>query len=456
MRVKCITATLAVVLSFLIPSLSSAQQAATDATPAPAPAATEDSGAYSLKGSSVGKPSQVPVLASTDLAASGFAGQLHRSDDFILTAPLPARGAPMKTENGVFFYPSVFTALGYNDNVLGSETDAIKSGFVNIAPELVAEMKSRGDRYTAAVTFNSVQYDSSRNDSYTNHEVWVAGDNYFSQRASMGWAVGQLDYIDPRGSTQRPVSDHPDHWTAPTAKGRFIYGAPNAEGRLEFDVNYVAKRYDNNREYTDVADVDNTEVAGRFFYRIGARSMVLAEVRNAEFDYKSALSVEDNTERRYYLGLTWEATAATTGTVKVGRLTKDFKQSVLSNFSGSSWEASVRWMPANYTAFDLLTSRSTADSTGVGDYLLNTTSTLVWNHKWTGYLGSRVFVTSQRTTFAATSRVDNNRNWGATLAYDVMRWLTIGVDYSYFDRSSTDPTSSFKRNVVMFTANMTL
>jgi hypothetical protein len=56
-------------------------------------------------------------------------------------------------------------------------------------------------------------------------------------------------------------------------------------------------------------------------------------------DYDSALSTEDNTERRYYLGYTWDATAATTGVVKIGRMTKDFDAAGRAGYSGSSWEA---------------------------------------------------------------------------------------------------------------------
>ncbi len=455
MRNKWIS--LAAVLPLSVPSLVLAQEAAAGGAPGTAVIVVtgDDSADYSLKAGAAGGPAAAGTPPVYNLTGTGFSG-LHRVDDFIMTALLPVRGAPIKTEGGIFIYPSVFVGLGHNDNLLGSQANQIKSSFVDVSPEIVAEMKNRGDRYTAAFSANAMEYDSSRNDNFVNHELRFAGDNYFSQRARMGWSIGHLGGIDPRGSTQRPTSDHPDRWSAPIAEGRFIYGTPSSSGRFEFDANYISKRYDNNRSYTELADVDRAEVVGRFFYRIGARSHALIEVRDAEIDYRSAFSTDDSTERRYYVGLTWEATAATTGSIKVGKMTKDFKQAGRDGFSGGSWEAAIRWMPLTYSAFDLSTSRATADPTGYGSYIINTGTTLGWSHKWTSYVGSRVGFGSLRSQYVNTERVDTTRTWGAAVTYDVLRWMTIGLDYSNVDRSSTDPTAKFRRNIVMFTINMTL
>jgi hypothetical protein len=301
-----------------------------------------------------------------------------------------------------------------------------------------------------------MQYDSSHDDDFVAHDVRVAGDNYFSARSRLGWSIGHMGAVDPRGATQRTISTNPDRWNATVAEGRYIYGAPDAAGRVEFDVSYVPKRYQNNRTFTEVADVDVSQFAGRFFYRVGARTLMFVEARQTKYDYKSATSIDNNTERNYNVGVTWEATAATTGVVKFGHLSKNFDLAGISDFSGTSWEASVRWLPLSYAAFDLSTSRSTADPTGVGDYVLNTGSSLAWVHRWTGYLNSRVAYSSLRSSYAAAARVDTTKTWSATVSYNVLRWLTLGIDYANIDRSSDDPTAAFRRNVVMFTANLTL
>jgi hypothetical protein len=418
-----------------------AQASATSLASAPSDAPGDaGSGDYSLKGSASG---------------TGFTGQ-RSTQQVIRTAPVPANGAPIKTDYGVFYYPSAFSSIGYNDNVLSTPDNKTASAFLNVSPELVAEMKNHGDRYTASFSGNMTDYFSSHGDDSVNYEAWLAGDNYFSQRARAGWKLGYISSSDPRGSTQRAISGQPDHWTAPSFDGTFIYGAPSASGRIEGDLNYLSKRYNNNHDQTYVADLDQTAIAGRYYYRIGTRSMLLAEVRNTEFQYTAAQPNDTNTERRYYLGLTWEATAATTGTVRLGRMTKDFADASRPGFSGGSWQAGVRWMPLTRTALDFESSRAAADATGYGNYQINTSNSLAWNHQWTGYVTSKLSASRVKTEFAGTARNDTVDTLGGTLSYSVLRWLNIGVDYSNTNRASNDSTAAFKRNVIMFVANATL
>lgn len=388
-------------------------------------------------------------LKSTSISGSSGASPI------ILTAPVESRAA-YKTESGVYFYPNLFLGFGHNDNLLTSATDPIGSSMTYIAPELIAELKHKGDRYTALVAVNNVNYASSSPDNTTNSELRLAGDVFYTARARAAWAVGQVRSTDPRGLNNRPISAEPDRWTASNAEGRFIYGAPEAKGRMEFDVGLTNKSYDNNRALTEVSDVNSTRYAARMFYRLGTRSLALGEFRNAHNNYPSALSSDTNTERRYYVGLTWDATAATTGIVKVGRMTKDFDNSVRGNYDGESWEASIRWMPLTYTMVDLQTSRSTADSTGYGNFNLVTSTDLVWQHKWTRSLSSRLAFGNAKTDFGGTTRSDTTNSYSMSVEYAVMRWLRLGVDWAGTDNSSNDPAAAYKRNVTMFTVNASL
>lgn len=458
MQFKYLILALAGAPVLLASPIAAAQEAAGASAPSGENAGNTGAGAYSLKSGDVGTSSAITgqqAMTPSYQLGTGF-GHRRGSGEAILTAPVIERAAPIKTEGGIWHYPAVFVGVGHNDNVVGAETDPVGSNFLAMSMELVSELKHHGDRYTTSLSIDNTSYASSHDDNFTHYEARLAGDNYFSHRARMGWAVGYVSSSDPRGSTNRPVSDTPDRWTAPVIEGRFIYGAPGAGGRIEFDARHMSKRYENNRIYTEIADLDRSEVAGRFFTRMGSRSMALVEVRNAENDYKSALSIDDNTERRYYAGLTWEATAATTGTLKVGRMTKTFDQAGRSDYSGSSWEGIVRWLPRTYSAFDLEIFKEATDGTGVGNYVLNSGNMLAWNHKWTGYVGSRLSIGNVNSEYAGTSRTDDTRSYSAMLNYDVLRWMTIGVDFAHTDRSSTDPTAAFKRNVFMFTLNATL
>ena len=423
------------------------------------PAEEPGAGAFTLQGAAVESARNVSrqsaVLAPYELPGTGIGGG-EGSAQTILTAPSPGQGAPIRTESGILFYPSVFFGFGYNDNVLSSKFDKLGSSLINVSPQVMAELKRRGDRYTALFVANHTSYSDSSNDNYTNYETWVAGDNYFTARARMGWTLGQVSASDPRGASLRATSTSPDHWNAPTLRGRFIYGAPEAAGRIEVDADTRHKRYDNNRAITEIADRNENGLAGRFFYRLGSRSLALVEMSNRVFDYPSAAASDDNTDRRLYVGYTWEASAATTGIIKVGRMTKRFDQPGHDQYSGSAWEATVRWLPRTYSAFEFMSAKLAEDPSGLGKYLLNTRNGISWKHQWSKSFTTVASTNLNRTIYAGTSRTDDVLGISVTANYNFRRWLTTGVDFSNTNLQSSDTAAEWKRKVIMFTATFTL
>lgn len=428
---------------------------ATAQTAAPTTQPTTGTSNYSLESSTLkgSTPSSLQPNAGpyelSGTSISGSTGSAQGEAVSIMTAPVPGNAAAYKTNSGIYLYPTLYMGFGHNDNVALTASNTISSGFTNVVPQLMAELKYRGNRYTALASVNQTTFGNSSPDNSTGSELRVAGDNYFDARARMGWTGFLINSFDPRSPTTNPVAV--DKWTATGANGTFIYGAPAASGRLEFDLGHQVKSYD----ARPLKDVNTTSVAGRGFYRLGTRSLALVEVRNANANYQSSLATDSNTERRYYAGLTWDATAATTGVVKVGRLTKDFANGK-QGFSGASWEAAVRWMPLTYSVFDLQTSKSTADSTGVGTYTLNTATNLVWNHVWSNSVSSMASIGTLKTDFGGTTRADTTNTYSLGVNYAFRRWLTLGVDFANTDNTSSDPLSEYKRHVTKFTLNASL
>jgi hypothetical protein len=414
----------------------------------------EETGGYTLKGVTAKPVAPQTNAAPYEISGTSFSGS-GLTSEVILTQPV-GNAAAYKTDSGIYFYPSAFTGFGVNSNLKMSNTNAVSSNFVNIAPELVSEFKYKGDRYTLFANVNSTSYANSSEDDFINSEITLAGDNYFTARARMGWSLGQVNGSDPRGSNGRPVSNEPDRWHSNNLNGRLIYGAKEAQGRIEVDLGTQTKTYDNNRAFTSIADLSRDSIATRLFYRLSGRSLGLAEIRTAQTNYASSLATDTNTERQYYLGYTWEATAATTGIVKLGTMSKDFGLGGKKGFSGSSWEASLRWVPLTYSSWDLQTSRSTADAAGFGDYNLITSTGLGWSHQWTRSLQSRLSAGLLSTEYGGTTRKDNTSNYALTVDYAVMRWLKLGIDISSSDNSSSVSTFEYKRNVTMFTLNASL
>jgi len=371
----------------------------------------------------------------------------------IMTAP--AFGAPVRF-GGVFVYPDVILTYGNNDNLLGTSSNARSTRFTNVHTNAVAEVKNDGDRYTASYTGNYARFASSSSDNYDHHEFAVAGDNTFSSRARLGWVGGYLSSTDPRGSTDRTLSATPDKWHAASVAALFAYGAYGAQGRFEVESFAQQKRYDNNIAFTAGGDLNMVNVAGRFLYRVAPKTSVLFELREIKTDYQLSTSTNSNTDRRILIGATWEATAATTGVIKLGQLKKNFDSSARGDYSGLSWEGSVRWTPLTYSAVDFNTSRAPADSTGVGDYILNRAESLRWTHQWNSVTSTKLNLGQVNSVYHGINLQQDTKNYGVGVSYAWRRWLSVTAELATTRRTSNVPVQEYKRNVVSLSLEGTL
>ena len=400
-----------------------------------------------------GLPTDTARIVTTPAAT-----QLPVSVDYANIAPImtaPAMGAPAKM-GSIYLYPYLMVGLGRNDNVLGTNTNEISSSLFELRPRIVAEAVNSGDRYTLQYSGDYGHYADSEDDDFDYHDLTLAGDNRFSTRMDLGWRVGYTKRSDPRGSNDTAYGTDPNAWHAPVINALFGYGADGAKGRFEAELGLMNKRYDNNKAATESFNLDTTNLAGRFFYRVAPKTRMLFEVRHTDSDYTLATSTQDNTENLYNVGVTWDTTAATTGIFKLGRLEKDFDAASRKDFSGTSWEGTVRWSPRTYSTFDLTTSRNTADSSGQGDFIINRNLALNWNHKWNDRFGTSVSLGSLKSDYEGVTRSDDTRTFSVGASYDMRRWLRLGANLTRTDRSSDVSTYQYDRNMLMLTVEGTL
>jgi len=198
------------------------------------------------------------------------------------------------------------------------------------------------------------------------------------------------------------------------------------------------------------------EFGGAFYWRVMPRTYVVAEARGTNVRYDLSGSPLSADERRYYGGVTWEATAATQGTLKFGRLKRQFKNDSTPDFTGTSWEGLVTWAPRSYSKFDFYTARQTNESTGVGDFILTSIAGITWTHNWSSYLTTGVDARYQKDAFQGFDRSDRSRVLGLKAGYKFRRWLTLGAEFTRSHRDSNIETFDYDKNLYLLTATATL
>ncbi len=440
--------------------------AATETAPAPAAPASE-AAVPSLNLPATRAPviggdvstgaAQRSASAGYELSGAGIGSASTPEQGAILTNA--GRGKPIRFQNGIFVYPAASLAVGHNDNVGGTDTNETSSKIVILRPEVVAEMKRSGDRYTLSYAGNFGRYTSSTDDNFRHHDIWLAGDNYFTTRARLGWGVGYQWRSDARGSTDRVnTSDSPDEWRAPVARLVAIYGAPGARGRLELESSWMQKRYTNNRINTRTSDVDMHMVAGRFFFRVMPKTSMLFEARNTWSDYISPASTSDNSYRKLLVGATWDMTAKTTGVIKLGRASKDYDAKNRRDPSGGTWEAGISWAPLTYSVVNLQTAQDIADSSsGANNYYIDNRSyTVSWDHKWASYVTSNVNAGVVRSEYNGIIRDDTTKNYGVGFYRELGYNFRAGINWNRTKRDSNVNGLDFKRDVFMLTLEAVL
>ena len=355
----------------------------------------------------------------------------------------------------LFFAPFAGIAVGRDDNILLSPNNELDSGFAIYTAGVKFDARSERSVFQLGYVANIGKYNSSEEDDYVDQTLRSTYDFAFSPRSFLRVGYDYLRAHDPRGSTDRGISNQVDKYKLSSPSVTYAYGAPNAQGRFEAYYNYADRQYLNNRETTAASDRTTNEYGGAFYWRVMPKTSLLVEARHTELDYKLSTSQLDSEELRYYIGATWDATAATSGTIKVGRVEKKF-DCCFPTAKDSSWEGIITWLPRTYSRFDFYSSRQPTESTGLGSFILTDASGVLWTHNWNSVVWTEIGARYQKDKYQGFDRKDETSSVGLKVGYKFRRWLTLGAEYQYFTRDSNLPQYDYDRNLYMLTATGSL
>jgi hypothetical protein len=389
--------------------------------------------------------------------APGWAFAQSIRPSYSFPAP-PADSGPAAVQLGsspFYVTPSVGFAAGHDDNVLLASTNTVSSPLYIVSPGLSVDARSAKTVLRIGYQGNFGWYTDSRQDDYANHFLTSSFDVAFDRRNFVRLGLDYTRAAEPRGSTDRPLSAEPDEYRLTTPSFIYAFGAKGARGRVEVYGDIQDKRYLNNRTFTASGDRENRTVGGAFYVRVSPTLYGVLEARGTEIRY-DLTSPNDADERRHFAGLSWEVGAATTGTLKFGRLEREFVASTVDDYSTTAWEASVTWAPRTYSRFDLVASRTTNEATGLGNFIVTDAYGLAWTHDWSSYWTTGVDVRYFKDQYQGFPRKDDTISLGLKVGYRFRRWLTFGAEYNYIERDSNFDASDYDRNRYFLTATATM
>lgn len=371
-------------------------------------------------------------------------------------------------------YPEVDVTFKSNDNIYSQPASGTRksANILVVAPKIVLEAKTGPHTFDIGYRVENGSYSGVSSANYTDQALNGNATWVFSGRSGVKLNAEYLLGHDDQGAVPGATNHgRPDKYNQTTLGGLFGYGAEGAQGRIEVDAGVVNKRYDNfkvdnlgNPDNTK-RDRDDTRLGATFYWRVMPKTQLLFQATQTRYDYKASSfgvfgapgswTAPDSTDRKYLIGVTWEAAAKTTGIFKVGTVKKDFSDSILRDFSGTSWDGTIKWSPLTYSNFDFNTGKSTGEST-IANASLDTRYGVTWNHAWNSRLSSVVSYNNTKNEYqgiGGTAQTDKINAFGLQLNYQWIRTVKFGVGYDRTDKTSDVPTSEYKRDIYSIFVN---
>ncbi len=361
---------------------------------------------------------------------------------------------PYITESGISIVPTVNTGYKYDNNIFYQGSETTSSDIFILAPAVIFLLDDGINNYQLDVGVESATYLDSSADSYLIGNLGFTGHLEPSSRSRFDLELQANKDVEPRGTGitagVAESFDEPFLYNEQLAKLTYEYGSLVSNGRVEFMGRYYSKNYTNFADVTQFRSFNQATVGSTFYYTTNASTDAFLEFRSGPIRYDASEPISRDSDMLSALvGVTWEATALTTGSFKIGQQQKKFTDARRENFKGASWEGSVEWKPLTYTTVTLESSRSAKDPTVVGDYIVESVHGVNWQHEWNEKVSTVLgysYINEDYT--GGTDRLDKSHNLYADINYKLKRWMDVAFYVTYTDQDSTDENIIYDKNVV--------
>ena len=346
------------------------------------------------------------------------------------------------------FLPSVGVRFVFDSNTYDSSTNPIESWIGVVSPAILFSTSPGPQRYELLYKGEYGHFFEDSADNYADHVLGGLAKFQLSSRAQLDLAAATEKQHRDRGSYQTEGIDstspffpsEPDEFDRNKWGGKFRFGAEGNRGRLRFGFGGSQLDYTNNRERTQFLDYETLSASAGLSLFFHQRTAVVLDAVFTDIIYESERPGEASRESadwRFLLGLTWEATAKTTGSIRLGMQRRQFDDAARAQTSNPSWEVDVRWSPREYSHFDFATSRRNEETFGEGAFIDISAYKVAWTHEWRQGWESIISWARSDIEFVGSQRDQDLNELSLGLRYRQGRVLTWEAGYARRSRDSS-------------------
>ncbi len=342
------------------------------------------------------------------------------------------------------FYPAIELDLAYDDNIFRTETGTVDSMLFEARPDLqwVGVMGKHVVRLGYQGYYG--MYEATSDANFDDHFLGADVTLDLTKKFNLNLTADYRREHEPYSVAVVPVGTRPNLWQQWAVGGEAVYGRRIATAQVALKAVHRNREYTNNGQ--DFRDRDEDELTFTFFYNLGPKTQLLVEPSLIRYSYHATGSTFDNDLKRLLVGVTWDATAKTTGVFKVGYHDKQFDNGV-GDTKGLSTEAKMIWKPKTYSTVTATLSRNAYDSAlGGGSRAFEALiAQLDWVHELTRLTELQAGLRYEKDDYDV-GRNDDVSEAHVGLSYALRRWLTVGIRYDYQQRASNQAGADFDDN----------
>ena len=337
--------------------------------------------------------------------------------------------------------------IAQDDNIL-KNSNQIEDQYISLEP--IASFNSFIGKHDIAIEYQGKinAYSDYSNFNYFDHNLSSSLNLNHSSRAKTEIVLNYQNIIEEPNTTNG-INFNLTEFTQIVQKGldaSFIYGTDDSMGQIKVGYGFADKNFNNNEQ--SFRDLSQHLFNLSFYYRLSPELRLLLLGSINDLNYKNNLSRSQSSQEYSLLtGITWQTTANTSGTLRVGYQTKKFDSDLFKEINGLTYELDLIWTPQTFTTINLGSSRAITESALINESAYETTS----------YYINASHDFSKRTSFISGYTLDKSDIQGRTdeiktfeigLTHNIRKWLDISLLYNYEEKKSINSLFNYNANII--------
>lgn len=384
---------------------------------------------------------------------------------FININALAAEPAPIKV-GAIDFIPTLNVDLSDTDNMFKTAANEVDTRLLLLTPRLQAIVGDGSNSLSVTAEVIDGDFSATSEDDYTDWRIGADARLEMNSRNAFELNGSLFSTREMRGtgfSQGGLLPTDPDSYEDTNLGIKYLYGGSEDFFRFDLSVSNYDKQYDNNRSQTRFRDREDAKLSGTAYFDVSPRTSLLAEYKRTDVNYKTDPNVIvgapdslDSIETYAFVGVSWDATAKTTGSIKVGHGKKDLDDADRRDADGAVWEANLLWEPLTYSSVSFNAVNGYGEAVGQGNALETENYNLNWSHSWSDSLSHSFNLYTSDEVYVGSQRSDEFDTLSFRVDYSVRRWFDLNVSVAREERDSNFALFNFKENVVALGFSLSL